>query len=219
MKKKFIVIISLIVIVALFLFFYSFYSEKEHSDSQYSLSQKEINLLQEGDIILRHGFGLVSDIIVKSLKEKYDVSHCGIICKNNKGKINVIHSVSQTLSDVDGIQLHEINRFVKDSRENSIIVVRYKLPFKKSQSCISEKAKYYLAKEIPFDNSFDIEDSSEFYCSELLWKIILIEYEKDIFKYELAEKNEHLKLKVFWDTAYFDVIINHHLRRKNLKEI
>jgi len=215
MKKKFIVIIAFLISVALFLFIYSFYSEKEHSNSQYSFSQEEINLIQDGDIILRHGFGLVSDIIVKSLKEKYDVSHCGIICKNNDGKINVIHSVSQTLSDVDGIQLHEIDRFVKDSRENSIIVVRYKPPINKSQACISDKAKYYLAKTIPFDNSFDIEDSSEFYCSELLWKIILIEYDKDIFKYELAEKNEHLKLKVFWDTTYFNVIINHHLRRKN----
>jgi len=215
MKKKFIVIIAFFVSVALFLFIYSFYSEKEHSNPQYSLSQEEINLIQDGDIILRHGFGLVSDIIVKSLKEKYDVSHCGIICKNNNGKINIIHSVSQTLSDVDGIQSHDIKKFVKDSRENSIIVVRYKPLFEKSQSCISEKAKYYLEKKIPFDNSFDIEDSTEFYCSELLWKIILTEYEKDIFKYELAEKNEHLKLKVFWDTAYFDVIINHHLRRKN----
>ncbi len=95
----------------MFLFLYNYRTEQEHSFSTYTLSKKEINLLQNGDIILRHGYGMASDIIVKTLNEKYDISHCAIICKDSN-QINVIHSVSQSLSDFNGVQTQTLSRFI-----------------------------------------------------------------------------------------------------------
>ena len=81
-----------------------------------TLSEDEITLIQDGDIILRHGNGLVSDLIVKSLHEEFDISHCAIITKKNNDFV-VIHSVSQSLSDYDGVQSQSLKSFVKSSHK------------------------------------------------------------------------------------------------------
>lgn len=192
----------------MFLFIYDYRSEKEQFVSGYSLTQDEKELLQDGDIILRHGYGFVSDAITKALNEKYSVSHCGIVCKKNN-KIKIIHTVSQSLSSVDGVQKHSLDKFIRDSQKNSVIVVRYKPLIAKELSVISKKAEYYLKQKIPFDHAFDLNDSTAFYCTELIWKILLTEYNDDIFYKKINDNKDHLRFETFWDTSKFDIIINH----------
>jgi hypothetical protein len=199
----------------MFLFWYEYRAKQEHSFSGYTLTQAELQQLQNGDILLRHGYGLASDIIVKTLNEKYDISHCAILCKDNN-KFNVIHSVSQSLSDFDGVQTQLLSKFINDSKMNSLIVVRYKNPLHRNNDLIAERAKYYLAKKIPFDNDFDIEDSTHIYCNELIWRIIKDSYHRDIFKNQLrdADRKNHYKFNALWDTTLFTIVINHQLRKK-----
>ncbi len=198
----------------MFLFIYDLRSEQEHFFSTYQLTPSELDSIQDGDVILRHGFGFVSDMIVKTLNEKYKLSHCAIISKKPGEPISVIHSVSQSLTSKDGVQEQNLDDFIKDSQNNSIIVVRYINNHGKSNSAISDKAKYYLQKNIPFDNAFDIKDSSSFYCSELIWKVILNEFNDDILDINITPENEIQKLKFFYDSPKFRQIINH---QKNIK--
>lgn len=212
MKKYILILFVIISFIGVFLFAYDFRIGQEHSFSTYSLSNEEINQLKDGDIILRHGFGMVSDIIVKTMNEEYDISHCAILVKD-KNRFNVIHTVSQSLSDFDGVQSQTLTRFVSDCKENSIIVVRFK---GNSDTLIAHRAKYYLSKKIPFDNDFDIKDSSKLYCTELIWKVIKDTYHVDIFKEQLLEhdKKSQYLFKTLWDTSHFEIIINHHLPKK-----
>lgn len=81
MKRKTIKIILFIVLVialiTLFLFAYEYKSEQEQLFNRYRLSKEEIALLEDGDIVLRQGFGLVSESISKTLNEEYkDFSLC-----------------------------------------------------------------------------------------------------------------------------------------------
>jgi len=215
LKKISIVSLVIIIISGMFLFAYNYLTKQEHSLSTYALSQKEINLIHNGDIILRHGYGMASDIIVNTLNEEYDVSHCAVISKSNN-QINVIHSVSQSLSDFDGVQIQSLDRFITDCKKNSIIIVRYKNPKNTDNKIIVEKAAYYLSKKIPFDNDFDIEDSSKIYCTELIWRTIKEGFHEDIFKNQIKDKNNinQYKFQALWDTSHFEIIINHHLRNK-----
>jgi hypothetical protein len=214
LKKYIIISLVIIAIIAMFLFVYNYCTEQEHSISTYTLSNEEIKLLHNGDIILRHGYGMASDLIVKTLNEKYDISHCAIVFKDSNN-ISVIHSVSQSLSDFDGVQTQTLKRFISDSKENSVIVVRYKNPLDSDNSVIAERAAYYLSKKLPFDNDFDIEDSTHIYCNELIWRIIKDSYHVDIFKNQLKDedKKNHYKFNALWDTTLFEIIINHHLRK------
>ncbi len=192
----------------MFLFIYDLRSEQEHFFSTYCFTPSEIDSIEDGDIILRHGFGFVSDMIVKTLKEKYSLSHCAIICKR-PDKISVIHSVSQSLTSKDGVQEQDLKDFIRDSQENSIIVVRYINNHSKKNSAISEKARYYLRKNIAFDNAFDIKDSSSIYCSELIWLVIKNEFNDDIFDLKTSNAKDIQKLKYFFDSPRFRQIINH----------
>lgn len=208
----FIVFLFLGLSVWLFVHIYNYRTDKEQDQNTYSLTKEEIAKIKDGDIILRYGFGLVSDIIVEQLKEEFDVSHCAILCKDDTN-ITVIHSVSSTLSDIDGVQSQDLKSFVHESHKNSIIIVRYKPKIDKDNPYISKRAKDYLNKQIGFDNAFNINDSSQFYCSELLWKVILNEYNDDILLGKNQERKDHLRFDTFLDTSRFEVIINHHLRK------
>ncbi len=121
-------------------------NEKEEKREQlvYYLSQEEIKQLKEGDIILRHGFGFVSNTIVKALGEDLPVSHVGMIVKNEKGEFAVIHSVSQTLSDHNGVQIQDLQNFVRDSQDSSIVIVRYKNSINESMPSGICKSKFPL---------------------------------------------------------------------------
>ena len=163
-------------------------------------------MLCNGDIILRKGFGFVSNKIVEILNEPYSLSHCGIVVLDD-GAPYVIHSVSSTLSDYDGVQRSSLNSFFADSKPCSIVVVRYLGAETDGGTLITTEAKRYLQDKVPFDNSFDLADNTKMYCTELVWKILLDKYSCDIY----PDQSSHTALGFapFVDTTRFKVIINH----------
>lgn len=213
-RVYFIFIVIPVSFLPLFLFhsIYNYASQNAQEFSEYTLTKDEIALIQDGDIILRHGYGFVSDMIVDTKKEKFKVSHCAIITKDSvSGKLNVIHSVSQTLAEYDGVQSQSLRVFLNDCKKNSIIVSRYKnFGFSNSGKKISERAKFYLKNKVPFDNKFDLFNHEQIYCTELIYLIIKDEFEDDIFSYPSNKNTKDIDFSVFTDTNNFEVIINHH---------
>ena len=182
---------------------------KATPDSAYEsdkLSSAEVAMLCNGDIILRKGFGFVSNKIVEILNEPYPLSHCGIVVLDD-GAPYVIHSVSSTLSDYDGVQRSSLNSFFADSKPCSIVVVRYLGAQSDGGTLITTEAKRYLQAKVPFDNSFDLADNTKMYCTELVWKILLDKYSCDIY----PDQSSHTALGFapFMDATCFKVIINH----------
>jgi hypothetical protein len=164
----------------------------------------EINMLRNGDIIMRQGRGPISLAISAKLNEKYKLSHCGIVSINNDS-INVIHTLSLSVSSVNGMQQSTLNEFIGDTYKNSIIVVRLK---NSDNSKITNRAKYYLSKEIEFDESFDVADTAKFFCNELVAHIFAAEYDINLIDAN-ADKIQNLQFGRFIDTAKFDIVINH----------
>lgn len=179
--------------------------------SKYFLTKDEQLLLQEGDIVLRHGYGMVSNMISATLKEDIELSHCAIIIKDSTDKFKVVHSVSQSVSDYDGVQIQDLNLFINDSKPNSVVVVRYKNLSPEQQLLIRKKSLEFLKQQIPFDHSFDISDSTEFYCTELIWRIFLDLFNDDILQSDKFKHNlSAFRFAFFFDPKRFEVIIDHH---------
>ena len=174
------------------------------SSSGYGLSAEELSSLQSGDIIFRMGYGGLSLSIVSILSDTIKVSHCGIVAKDSTG-IAVIHTISPSISEADGMQQCTIEEFIADSRRNSIAAVRFK--HGKGQKIV-EKAVYYLNKQVPFDMAFNLVDSSKFFCSELPIRIL-----KDEFNFDLLQGKEPVmsscKFSVFFNPQHFETIIYH----------
>ncbi|MBW6478215.1 MAG: hypothetical protein K0B37_02235 [Bacteroidales bacterium] len=206
----------------LFLFFFAITFGNGCSDpaskrdfaNVYSLSGDEKELIKPGDIIMRHGYGFVSNTIVKTLQEDYAISHAGIVVSDNQGGLRVVHSVSQTISDFDGVQDVDINTFVRDSQPNSIMVVRF-LPSSEnpeSRVGISRRANYYLEQKIPFDYSFSLDDDTRFYCSEFIVRVLADIFGDSLFgQFYPANISglEKLKFGIFIDPGLFEIVINH----------
>jgi len=128
------------------------------------LSQQEIATFKDGDIILRRGFGGISNLIYQYFSENSGVTHCGILNKKNQ-EWHVINCESN--GEHEGMQLTPLNRFLKESHPNSIIVVRLN-ENEETVALFLNSANTYLEKQIAFDYKFDNNDSSEFYCTELI---------------------------------------------------
>ena len=217
MKKKmhifFMALFFIVLFICIFLWGYEYHSQKKQVVAAYSLSLNEKNRLKDGDILLRHGYGFVSDMIVKTLNDSTGISHCAILSKENNKWI-VIHSVSSTLSAVDGIQSQNLDEFVNQSKKNSFVVIRYKRLNDSDRCKIGTRAKYYLQKKIPFDNAFNIHDTASFYCSELIWKIFKDEFQIDIFDSKLSSaKYDYLKFDIFLDTTNYQIVIDHRIKK------
>lgn len=212
MRKIALSISILISAIILFLFTYDFRAEQEQFFYAYQLSHDELDLIQDGDIILRHGYGLVSDMIVKTLKENISLSHCAIVIKNDS-LFGVVHSVSQSVSEADGVQFQDIKTFIKHSQKNSILLVRLKSNDSLVGNKISDRALYYYKLKIPFDHSFDLFDDKEFYCSEIVWRIIMEVDDIDIFPDKSTKSKRYLNFSNFYDSDFFEVILNHNIYR------
>lgn len=179
------------------------------ANPKYILTEEEKGLLQEGDIIMRHGEGLVSSMIAHINKgAPYRLSHCAFLTKGKKDWV-VIHAVSGSLGATDGMQTASLDRFTKESIDSSIVVIRYKGDSITRQRFI-DQAKVYLERKIPFDNEFTLADTSTFFCSELIHQVFLNVLQEDIFASRLTTDHpNYIHFDQFLDPRYFELILNH----------
>ena len=215
MKKRIILfIVGFFLMLELsYLFFSEQNSSRKQQNNVYKLTQEEKRLLQEGDIIFRRGFGVISDAIVKYVPSSYPVSHCGIIVKDSLEKWMVIHTVSNTLTAVDGMQQDNLDKFVKESHEKSIIVARYKYKNDSLAIEMASLAKNYLAQQIPFDHRFDCVDSTAFFCTEFIYRVLKNAINVDVYNSFPEKKPDCMDFDVFLYPDNFLIILNHHIQR------
>ena len=206
--KKFIIIVAILAVVVGAVYIIYNKEEQKHYAKHDRLTKKELAMMRSGDIILRRGFGLVSASIATSLNEDFSVSHCGIVDVDSNGNVRVIHSVSSSLSDFDGLQDCTIEEFCKESKENSLMVVRFRDTADVPLANLAKTAQTYLDRKIPFDGVFDITQNDEMYCSEMVWSALKENYDYDI--YPDKAKTAVIKFGPFFDTVHFQRIINHH---------
>jgi hypothetical protein len=185
---------------------------KKEKAISYILSDAEKKLIQDGDVILRYGYGFVSDYIVNTFNEKYSISHCGIVSKKDN-ILSVIHSESSSFLSEEGIQEQDFDAFVDAGHKNSVLIVRFNQSNKEELNKITERGRYYLEKKVPFDYAFDPDDTAYMFCSEIIWHIFLDAFNKDIFLNQNGVTDFN-QFKNFYDPNAFDVIINHQRDKK-----
>lgn len=179
----------------------------------YKLSSDDRAILQNGDIIMRKGEGFVSSVINDMFNTGYKLSHCGIVLREGD-KLSVIHTVSSELSNIDGVQTEDMDKFVRESVLNTLVVVRYKAD-STTRNQIADAAKVYLNRQKHFDHRFDLADTTEFYCTELIHYAFMDVYHKDMFPERLQTDHPNfLSLNAFLDTAKFDMVLCHQPKKK-----
>lgn len=160
-------------------------------------------------MILRQGYGFFSNTIVKLQDCEYPITHCGMIQFDSLARPWVIHSLSSSVSKNDGIQKEPLQNFLNQSVPNTILVTRFK-GGAATQQHLSERANYYLDRKVPFDHSFDKDDTTKMYCTELFHHIFTDVLQEDIFEKQFTKNTTGIyNLTTFIDSNHFDIIINH----------
>ncbi len=167
--------------------------------------------MKNGDIILKRGDGSISRIVVSVLAEAQPISHCAIVIKK-EGAEFLLHSLSSTVADLDGVQSIPLDSFMRDTRPFSFHLLRHKDSIIAAQA--SEIAMYYLEKKIPFDLDYLLsDDSTAFYCSEFVYKTYLEASGKEYFQLSKVSMGEILGFNALLEADDFE-LLNERQRRK-----
>ena len=173
-----------------------------------SFSINEYHLLKEGDIILRRGFGNISDFIADFLDEEYPVTHAGLLVKPNNKPAEVWHT--SATEDHNGTIAQPLEVFCNNSQAGSLIVVRLKNNLHAPALSV-QKAQQIMLQNRPFDFRFDHCSDDKLYCLEFLRNCYLDAYQYDYFpKIKTAQGIEVLQMDNFFNSNNFDCIINHY---------
>lgn len=181
MLKKALVTFALVIFIGMIWIFYqAFWSQERQvkSDEKLlyggyeknpSIAFPSLELLQNGDIIFRRGYGVDSTVSMNFSQGEKRYSHAGIVYKTDKG-VSIIHAeedkihgyngvYQESITDfLDGISIWAIYRFDQISKENQEKIVQYALELSQ--------------KNIEFDIDFNLKDDDKMYCSEFIYKVV-----------------------------------------------
>jgi hypothetical protein len=179
---------------------------KAEQHSQYQLTPDECALLKPGDIVLRRGYGLVSRMIATKLEGRYALSHCGVVVEVNS-KLHVVHCLSSDYSEIDGVQAHELQAFIKQSRPGSVVVNR--LNDSTLHQPFVNAILRYLNEQRKFDHDFDIFENEAIYCSELVWLALKDAANLDVYEDLYDTDHGWYSFDALFNESHFSTILNH----------
>lgn len=151
--------------------------------------------VKNGDIILRSGIGMWSNLFRNKNAVDKRFSHVGIVWINSGGKFQVIHSEGNDISGNGEVQIISLEDFVRES--DSIGISRWRHG---DAAFIAENARAFLSK--PFDWKFDSTDHSAIYCTEL----IELSLQKSFPAIRLPRIDNIIMPEACLDSQYFEEI-------------
>jgi len=172
-----------------------------------TLLQAEYLQLQTGDILLRKGFGMISDYIANFLDEAYPVTHCGFIIKTAKGKIQVLHTVSNDA--ISGMFIESLADYCRQSQAGSLVAVRVKAT-EAERKAMMQRAHDLVKQKVPFDMAFDDSNSDRLYCAEMMRDIFVEILGQDLLPQRTQKQGiDVLSMDNFLDSTNFELLFNH----------
>lgn len=154
----------------------------------------------EGDILLRQGNSLISTLITQAMPSARGMSHCGILVQE-QGLWKIIHSISGSISDSDGIRIDELGAFISKAHLGNVRHI--KPAFQIEPALLGTKARYYLNQKSAFDHDFDLSERKRLYCSELIRAVYLDAGAEDVFIYKMIAGKKLVDLSSFFESLYW----------------
>lgn len=176
-----------------------FSGPKPNAEHTEALVAQLSDTIRSGDIVVRCGTGLVSALIRAKVGDSISASHCGVIV-GQAGAWSVVHSLSESVSDHDGMQRCSLTEFIENSELESLKVVRFKQGDGRS---IAAWAEYYLARKVPFNEAIDLGDTTRLFCSQLPIHLIFSLYGVDLVPPADRKARKIPKFSLFLDSLYF----------------
>jgi len=126
--------------------------------------------LKEGDIVFRRGSSLASRVVLAS-DTRGMYSHIGIVVRKGN-EFRIVHAVpgESDPEQPDRVRMDRIAAFFAFDRAVSGRVMRMEMGDSLRAKLASKALKYFNNKTL-FDHHYDLTDSTELYCTELIWQV------------------------------------------------
>lgn len=124
--------------------------------------------LQDGDLVLRHSKGFVSDAILSFSTREPEFSHSGVVKKVN-GKAYVYHATGGEEHVTNDMKRDHISLYCHPAAVFKFGIFRYDLPKEEMDQFMGIMDANY-EKGVQFDLDFDMTTDETMYCSEMIYK-------------------------------------------------
>lgn len=129
---------------------------------------------EAGDIVLRHGNGFWSRVFAGINRRDRRFSHAGVVVRDQDG-LQVVHAEADETGAHGQVRLDDFESYTAGSRQ--FILLRLDDPAAAGR--VARAALAMHAAALPFDFDFDLVDGAAVYCSELVWRSLVIALERD----------------------------------------
>ncbi len=129
--------------------------------------------MRTADLVFRAGTGLYSHML-NMHSDSVIYSHVGLLVDLDSSWY-VIHAVPKELDgpdDFERVKMEVLDSFLAASRCRQAEFVHTSL---QRTDRVVARALKYVSDSTRFDNDFDLQDSSSVYCTELMWRLFMIE--------------------------------------------
>ena len=159
---------KMVLVLALFLVVFWGCTSKSQTAS---IASVVINtdILQEGDLVFRRGHGMESEVVI-ALDKIGAYSHIGIVVKDSVKGWQIVHAVpgeQESAKDPDYVKMEDISLFFRKDRAICGAIMRLKGEAQKCKNA-SLRAQQLCNQQVLFDHSYNIEDTTKMYCTELI---------------------------------------------------
>lgn len=128
--------------------------------------------MRTGDLAFRCGRGVFSRAVTSAEGDGI-YSHVGLLV-NDGGLWKVVHAVPRErefAGDFDRVKAESVEVFFGDDRAKSGCLVHTGLTDGSKIESMKATALQWARDSIPFDDAYDLADSTRLYCTELVWRL------------------------------------------------
>ena len=129
--------------------------------------------MRTADLIFRRGTGVYSQML-NMHSDTVQYSHVGLLVDLDSSWF-VVHAVPRELDgpdDFERVKLEPLDSFLTHNRCLHAEFVHASLP---RTDRVVARALQYARDSVRFDSEFDLKDSTKVYCTELIWRLFMIE--------------------------------------------
>ena len=150
--------------------------EQSHSINAYAPFLEKIKegntLLKDGDLVLRSGEEISSQLIKKINRLDQTWSHSGIVLYEN-GYPYIYHIVTGDENPSEKLRRDSLERYSNPRKNSGFAIYRYDMNQEELQSFRNTIMDFYK-KNIQFDSLFNLKTDDKMYCSEMIRKALII---------------------------------------------
>lgn len=129
-------------------------------------------MVRTGDFIFRCGKDEVSQLFTRLNKNNQNYSHCGIAISTDSG-LYVCHIIGGSDNPDGHIRLEKMQDFIDQAKNERWAIVRYQLT-ESENSMFLKQLEFFRMRNVSFDTQFDLATDDRMYCSELLYKSLIL---------------------------------------------